>query len=159
MKSRGFTLIELLVVIAIIGVLSSVILVSLNTARAKARDAQRLSDMQEVRKALEMYFADNGGYPSTSSGWFGACSGFGSKGTSGAGGWVPNLAPTYMPVLPVDPKPNGGNCYLYRSDGVDYMLLTYTTVETYTGSANKWPRPLDPAEASFAFYSPGGSAW
>jgi prepilin-type N-terminal cleavage/methylation domain-containing protein len=59
---KGFTLIELLVVIAIIGVLSSVVLASLNTARAKARDAQRASSIQQVQLALELYYDDNGSY-------------------------------------------------------------------------------------------------
>lgn len=58
-SSRGFTLIELLVVIAIIGILSSVVLASLNTARAKARDAQRVSDMREVAKVLLINTQDN----------------------------------------------------------------------------------------------------
>ena len=62
--ARGFTLIELLVVIAIIGVLSSVVLVSLNAARVKARDAARIADIQQIEKALELYYADHGRYPS-----------------------------------------------------------------------------------------------
>jgi prepilin-type N-terminal cleavage/methylation domain-containing protein len=51
--TRGFTLIELLVVIAIIGILASIVLVSLNGARKKGSDARVISDVQEIRTALE----------------------------------------------------------------------------------------------------------
>ncbi len=60
---KGFTLIELLVVIAIIGILSSVVLASLNTARARTRYTQAIAQMREIRNAAEAYFADNGVYP------------------------------------------------------------------------------------------------
>ena len=63
MKKRGFTLIELLVVIAIIGILSSVVLTSLNTARQKARDAKRIAEVGQLRLALEQYFDSCGEYP------------------------------------------------------------------------------------------------
>ena len=53
---RGFTLIELLVVIAIIGLLSSIVLASLNTAREKARDAKRQGDLHSLQTAIETYY-------------------------------------------------------------------------------------------------------
>jgi type II secretion system protein G len=64
-SSEGFTLIELLVVIAIIGTLASVVLASLNSAREKSRDAARLSQGDEIRKAMELYYLSNGHYPTT----------------------------------------------------------------------------------------------
>ena len=62
-KSSGFTLIELLVVVAIIGLLSSIVLASLNSARSKARDAYRISSIRQVQTALELYYDTNGSYP------------------------------------------------------------------------------------------------
>ena len=53
-EKRGFTLIELLVVIAIIGILSSIILASLNTARKKGRDARRLSDLKSIAHTIAL---------------------------------------------------------------------------------------------------------
>jgi len=59
-KQKGFTLIELLVVIAVIGMLASIILVSLGPARARARDARRISDVRQMSLALETEAADGG---------------------------------------------------------------------------------------------------
>jgi len=60
-SKKGFTLIELLVVIAIIGILSSVVLASLNTARDKGTDAAIKAEVQGMRAEAEIVY--NGGYP------------------------------------------------------------------------------------------------
>ena len=62
-RSRGFTLIELLVVIAIIGILSSVVLASLNSARKKGRDARRIADVKQLQLAMELYYDSSQKYP------------------------------------------------------------------------------------------------
>ncbi|HAT68213.1 MAG: hypothetical protein A2481_04015 [Candidatus Yonathbacteria bacterium RIFOXYC2_FULL_47_9] len=61
--SRGFTLIELLVVISIIGLLSSVVMSSVNTARKRADDTQRNQIAEEYRKAIMLSYDTDGGYP------------------------------------------------------------------------------------------------
>lgn len=62
--SKGFTLIELLIVIAIIGILSGVVLTSLNSSRAKARDARIKTSVKHIRTTLELGFnGSNGTYP------------------------------------------------------------------------------------------------
>ena len=123
-RRGGFTLIELLVVIAIIGLLSSVVLASLNTARAKARDAKRMSDLREMRTALELYYDEHQKYPIHTSWMF-----------SNASSWntLASDLSQYMQTLPVDPRNtsttgpwvNGDYVYAYVSDagGTKYDLV------------------------------------
>ncbi len=62
-RMAGFTLIELMVGVAIIGILASVVFAGLGEARKKARDAQRMSDLQQVQLALRLYKDVHGTYP------------------------------------------------------------------------------------------------
>jgi len=98
-QSRGFTLIELLVVVAIIGLLSSLVLASLSDAQLKGRDARRLSDVNEINHALELYYTDHGQYPPISFAYTDST-------TCGGGGkWCDLEAALepYMSELPHDP--------------------------------------------------------
>lgn len=61
--NKGFTLIEMMVVVAIIGILSSIIVLSLTGAKGKARDARRVSDLGQLQLALELYFDRCNMYP------------------------------------------------------------------------------------------------
>lgn len=154
-QTRGFTLIELLVVIAIIGILSSVVLASLNTARTKARDTVRKSDLKQLQTALALYYTDNGSYPS--GGWRGAVS-YGGYGT-GASGYIPGLVPTYISVLPLDPK-GSLDGYLYLSDGINYKLLSHVSPESYPSVGQPFYDPVRPTWAwMLCSGEPACSSW
>jgi type II secretion system protein G len=114
-KKKGFTLIELMVVIAIIGILATIITASLSTAKAKGRDAKRISDIKTIQTALALYYNDNQFYPINIYSTYDS-----SNGVSPADG----LSPTYLPVVPTDPSygslacasnPSTTGCYRYTS--------------------------------------------
>lgn len=150
-QQAGFTLIEILVVIAIMGILSSIMFVTLNQARSKGRDAKRKSDIAQVQKALELYANDNSGsYPSTSGSWWGVSALGGSHTTSGANAYIPNLTPTYVSVLPTDPRgiTTEWSGYLYRSDGVSYKLLLHDIgPESFPSAGQPFYDPVRPTWA------------
>jgi len=147
----SFTLIELLVVITIINFLSSVILVSANSARFKARMLQRVTNLREIQKALELYNLRNDAYPSTNMQRWSECSDFNPL-PRDPDQWIPGLVPDYIRHLPADPfmKKNSpvGSCYAYVSDGKDYKLILYQILE-YGQALDqkeylKYPQLIDP---------------
>lgn len=112
-KSKfGFTLIELLVVISIIGILTTLIAANLNSARSRARDTARKSDLKNIATALRLYFNDspvyNSGtstYPrSDASGNIKACGAGGASTCAWGEAWTAGSpAVTYMASLAKDP--------------------------------------------------------
>lgn len=170
LSSRGFTLIELLVVISIIGILASVTFASLRGALSRARDARRISELRQIRMALEVYYAANGAYPNPGWGWRSECSAWGGFAANDV---IPGLVPAYMGVFPSDPlmnKADSTSCYLYLSNGTDYALLDHNGPEiNYLGQ----PALVDPTRDSgsngcvvdgtgiwsWKVSSPGGVCW
>lgn len=110
---------ELLVVIAIIGVLSSVTLVSLNEARSRARDANRVAQVGQVRLALELYYDNHGEYPIDGCTTRGLPLGCGCVSYSGM---VQDELVTgeYLSVIPEDPL-HPDPCYQYQRNYVGVM--------------------------------------
>jgi len=119
---KGFTLIELLVVIAIIGLLTALSVVNFNAARERARDVQRKSDLNNIKKALRLYYNDYGGYPADSGGEIVACgSGDTPTNCSWSGIWTRGTM-VYMKILPQDPVPDETYTYSQEASAQDFCL-------------------------------------
>src|SRR3989339_2103409 len=118
MNKKGFTLIELLVVIAIIGLLSTLAVVALGSARVKARDSKRVSDLKQVQTALELYYTDQNAYPP------GAGLNLGEDATAlclHVGGFAASgCANPYMGQVPKDPT--SGQHYIYTAAAGSYTI-------------------------------------
>ena len=104
MKKNGFTLIELLVVIAIIGILTTIVTANLGTARQKARDTKRVSDVKQLQLALALYAdANSNRYPAT----------------------LGPLAPIYIQAIPVPPGGTSQTAYSYAALGSGASCTSY----------------------------------
>ncbi len=109
-KGAGFTLVELLVVVAVIGILSGVVLVSMNAGGylKRGRDSRRLAELGQIQTALELSFADGNHYPST----------------------IPSGVPTVDPssnsylYCPHSPVPVGGTNYMEYEVCADLEIVT-----------------------------------
>ena len=123
-NKKGFTLIELLVVIAVIGILSTVVLVSLSGVREDARDSRRMNDMSQINLAMEMYNTSIGSYPTMSAGT----------------NTVTSITP-YLVVVPTDPTSVSPYFYTWLagtgSSYCVYARLEGTATTTYYCASNK----------------------
>lgn len=127
---KGFTLIELLVVIAIIGILATFIVASFSSAQQRARDARRKSDLDAVKKALELSKADcTGGYYPTMAG-----SGVAAYDALETHLDDPDLG--YIRQVPVDPSQTGNNDYQYTTSGASGTSVCLNTATPPTRTLN-----------------------
>jgi prepilin-type N-terminal cleavage/methylation domain-containing protein len=131
---KGFTLIELLVVISIIALLSTLAVVSLNSTRAKSRDAKRITDIKQIQTALELYYAgSSNSYPgSTAATTLGSTAAvcLGENGFTSASATATCGATVYMGQVPSDP---GTTAYVYTRPTATTYQLTFT-LEGNTGT-------------------------
>ncbi len=128
-------MIELLVVISIVGLLATIVMVSLNSAWAKSRDAKRVADIKNLKIALEMYYDKYGDYPASS--MVSNCDGSASFNTALA----PLVNEKFLSSLPADPKGNWPYCYFYEKPAAyghcpgasnhPYLIIFSTEKTTY----------------------------
>ena len=108
-RTRAFTLIELLIVITIIGILAAALLPRITSGPAKARDAQRKADLQQIATGLEFFADDNAGaYPAE---------------TTNCVSDVATSLADYLTVVPNDPQEKADGLAVGCADGYGYQLV------------------------------------
>lgn len=121
---HGFSLIELLTVITLIGILVSMAFASYSTTQAKGRDSRRKTDLDTIKKALELAKIDSAGqyYYPTCDGGVNNCA---LSNTNTA----PDISPTYTQNVPTDVKTKTG--YIFATFAADGTTLCTTNCPTY----------------------------
>jgi len=144
-QKNGFTLIELLVVISIIGMLSSVVLSSVNRARVSAQDARRKTDFRQINNAINLFYNEYGRMPKnyncnvsycpSGNGNFGACDRAvpGVPGTDSTNLVIPAYEASmqelvtagFLPSVPRSPAGGPGYCYYnFGSGSTGAVMMT-----------------------------------
>ncbi len=154
-RTRGFTLIELLIVITIIGIISSIMVSALNTARIKARDASRVVAITEMRKALEQYYSAHGHYPGATFGSFASTNDPVNGGDCGLNNnWCifETLMAPHISSLPrddaggpaIDRRFNYKSNYPHQMYGLSVQLEAPNSASINDGGSNSWAYEVGP---------------
>jgi general secretion pathway protein G len=152
---RGFTIVEILVVIVVVGILAAITIVAYNGIQDRAKYAREQSDMTSLNKLINLYYIDNGSYPSTGGSWSGGNQAF-----------IPGIVPKYAGALPqMPPDADSSNSYLYASDGTNYKLIRYSgsaglPAPERTNNALADPvRNLSVGGGAWGYWTSGAASW
>ena len=119
--TTGFTLIELLIVIAIIGLLASIVMVSMTSVKKKAKDSRIQAELRQISTAMEMVYSDNDAYPTAGTNLF------------------PATNATLLKYLPVAPKNPATNAYyLWIANTGAGQNQQYCAWAVLTNETNAW---------------------
>ena len=112
-KQKGFTIVELLIVIVVIAILAAITIVTFSGLQGRGKDSRRTSEIGSIQKLLELYHADNGGYPMCGSNTAYVPPETNNTYNSVSNCLTSSLVPKYTSSLPVDPVNSGSNIYFY----------------------------------------------
>jgi len=152
-RQQGFTLMEIIIALTIVAIVATVGFISYTSTIVKVRDARRKEDLRQIVTALQTYYTQNGQYPPAGPCAYGdSCHVYSSAGDA----WIPDLVPTYLVRLPIDPSdgcdgPWIPDCLTYSygnvsADGQSFDLLT------------QLENPNDEARCGIKNYHEGGIA-
>lgn len=156
MIQRGFTIVELLIVIVVIAVLASISVVAYNGIQSRAQLGKVNNELSAINKAILMYHAENGSYPTTGGDW----RGYHQTGAHGQN-VVPGIVPAYISTMPVPTRVDPTADYLYRSDGTNYKLIAHMYTSLCATAVQQNPSQADPIRNcwGWGYWSPGGSGF
>ncbi len=161
-RQPGFTIVELLIVIVVIGILAAITIVAYSGIQDRAKYAREQSDISSLNKLINLYYVDNGSYPSTGGSAFAG----NSTGWSQAANFVPGIVPTYAPSIPQMPSSTDvNNSYIYVSDGTNYKLVRYSgsaglpTPERTNNILADPVRNTNAAYGAWGYWTNGAANW
>jgi prepilin-type N-terminal cleavage/methylation domain-containing protein len=133
-RKSGFTIVELLIVIVVIAILAAITVVAYNGIQQRAHNVALQSTLVQIKKRLDLHMADNGSYPTTSTGIGSTnsttlgdsnCTWPGQTSTSE---WIPGFSDLPQGNFSGKGVSGVGGCYLYISNGTSYVLAAWNVL-------------------------------
>lgn len=139
-NQKGFTIVELLIVIVVIGILAAITIVAFNGIQDRTKATAKVNDVKSLQKVIELYYAQNGSYPSTGGSW--------RFQRQVGNDFIPGVVPDFAPSLPsVTDGPTGSatnNTYIYmgNTSGTAYKLMRLYQSSVPSGEYSNIPTSM-----------------